>query len=404
MIIGAADPEDYTEIYDMVRKAFKQSRLENTIIKVTTMEDPNFREGDLRVVKIDGQIVSMMMLIRRQLRIGTAIVNGAIVAPVATHPNHQKKGYCSAVMRNAIAYMKTQGFDITILWGNPQLYSYYGYSSAMVKTEVVIKPKQATSPEKDGYKFRPFSQADLAGITRIYHSNTATRTCAELRSATMWEWKPGGPEAKLETLTNEKEEVIGYLAFGTDWGRPCAHEIGVLNDEASKIIFNYILEIARRRSLEEFYCLVHPYHPFARFAFQHGGEIRIQSGGGAGMARLLNLASSLAKMKKELERRLHRSEFYNRESTLKISSEDQFATLHINHGRVSVSTDSIKTDYHLHIPQSCLNPLITGYKDIGELVKDPNVRMKGGKSAIRLTEILFPVGLPYGGFLPLVWE
>jgi len=404
MIVEAADPEEYVEICDMVSKAFKQSRLENTIIKATTSEDPNFQKGDLRVAKVDGKIVSIMMLIRRPLRIETAIVNGAIVAPVATHPDYQRKGYCSAVMRNAIQYMKTQGFDITILWGNPWLYPHYGYSPAMVKTEIVIKPKQDDSSEKESYEFRSFTEADLEQITQIYHSNTATRTCAEVRSATMWEWKPGGSEAKLETLIDKKGQVIGYLAVGTDWGRPCAHEIGVLNNEACGVIFNHILEIAKRKSLKEFYCIINPDHPFARFAFWHDCETRIRSGSGAGMARLLNLVMFLTKMEKEFERRLRHSEFHNRECTLKILSEEEFAVLDINHGTVSVGTNGARSDYQLDIPLSCLNPLITGYKDISELVKNPSVRVSGGKWAVRLIKILFPTGLPYGGDLPLVWE
>lgn len=404
MMVGPADSEEYAEIYDMVYKAFKQSKLENTIIRVTTSEDSHFRKGDLRVVKVDGKIVSMMMLIRRPLRVGTAIVNGAIVAPVATHPEYQRKGYCSAVMRDAIEYMKAQGFDITILWGEPWLYPHYGYSPAMVKTEIVIKPKQRDSSEKGSYEFRSFTEADLEQITQIYHSNTATRTCAEVRSATMWEWKPGGSEAKLEALIDKKGEVIGYLALGTDWGRPCAHEIGVLNDEACGVIFNRLLEIAKRKSLKEFYCIIHPDHPFARFAFWHDGEIRIRSGGGAGMARLLNLVTFLTKMEREFERRLRYSEFYDRECTLKILSEEEFAVLDINHGRISIITDDVKSDYQLDIPLSCLNSLITGYKGIGELVKNPNVKVRGGKWAVRLIDVLFPIGLPYGGLLPLVWE
>lgn len=116
MMVGAASSGEYAEICDLVDKAFKQSKLEKTIIQTTINEDPNFQEGDLRVAKAHGKIVSMMMLKRRPLRIGTAIVNGAIVAPVATHPNYQRMGYCSAVMRDAVRFMKSQGFDMTILW------------------------------------------------------------------------------------------------------------------------------------------------------------------------------------------------------------------------------------------------------------------------------------------------
>ena len=403
MIVKAADPAEYAEVYEVINKAFKQSELENTMIQVTTSEDSNFRRGDLRVLKVEGKIVSVMMLIRRQLRIGTAVVNGAIVAPVATHPDYQKKGYCSAVMREAVEYMKTQGSDITILWGNPWLYPHYGYSPAMLKTEIVIKPREDNLVENQ-CEFRPFKETDLERITRIYHSNTATRTCAEIRSPNIWEWKPGGYNAKLEVVTDERQQVIGYLALGTDWGRPCAHEIGVSNDYTCKIIFNHILEKMKSKGLKDFYCIIHPNHPFARFAFWRGCEIRIRSGGGAGMARILNLISLLFKMEKEFERRLNHSEFQNRQCSLTISSEEESASLDINRGRVSVIAENLKSEYQLDIPLSSLNPLVTGYKDISELVKNPNVKVGGGKSAVRLIQILFPNGLPYGGLLPLVWE
>jgi len=403
MIVKAAEPDKYAEIGDMLDKAFK-SELVCKIVEVTTDEDTNFQQGDLRIVEVDGKIVSMMMLIRRPLRFGTAIVNGAIIAPVATHPDYQGKGYCSAVMRDAVQYMKAQGFDITILWGVPWLYPHYGYSPAMLNTELSIKPKQNSTVEKSPYEFRPFTEADLEQITQIYHNNTAMKTCAELRTPTMCEWKPGGSDVKFEVLTDEKGELIGYYALGTDWGRPCAHEVGVLNDEACRLIFNSLLETAKQRDLKEFLCILHPEHPFARFAFWRGGEIRIRSGGGAGMARILNLVSLLTRMEKEFERRIGHSEFKDVECALKISSEEGDAVLNINHGRVSVGTDSLQVGYQLDISLACLNPLITGYKDAKELLQNPHVKVKGGERAIRLIEVLFPRGFPSGGTFPLVWE
>lgn len=403
MVVKTATPDEYTEIGEMLDLAFK-SELTRRIVELTTGKDAKFQKGDLRVAKVDGKIVSMMMLIRRPLRFGTAIVNSAIIAPVATHPEHQGKGYCSAVMRDAVQYMKDQGFDITILWGVPWLYPHFGYSPAMLNTEIFIKPKKNSSVEKTCWKFRPFTEADLEKMTQIFNNNNAMRTCTESRAPTMCEWQPGGPDVEFDVLTDENGEVIGYQSLGTDWGRPCAHEIGVLNDRACKIIFDNLIENAKQKDLKEFLCILHPEHPFARYAFWHGGELRIRSGGGAGMARVLNLVSLLTKMNREFERRLGRSEFYDQESTLKISSGEEAAVLKIDRGQVSVSTDCVKKDYQLDLPLACLNPLVTGYKDIGQLIENPDVKVKGGVRALRLIEILFPIGLPSGGFIPLVWE
>lgn len=308
-------------------------------------------------------------------------------------------------MRDAIRYLETQGFDITILWGIPWLYPRYGYSPAMVKTEIAIRPKQDSSSEKSTYKCRTFTETDLEQMTQIYHNNTATRTCAEIRSPEMWEWKPGGPNVGLEVFTDKKDEVIAYCALGTDWNsRPCTHEIGVSNDKACEAIFNSLVETAREKELKEFPCVVNPDHPFARFAFWRGGEMRIRSGGGAGMARVIDLVSLLTKMERAFEQRLRHSEFHNLESTLRISCEEKPVVLHVNRGEVSVSIDSVKANYHLDIPLVSLNPLITGYKGIKELVKNPQIRVRGGETALRLIEVLFPTGFPFGGFPPLVWE
>jgi predicted N-acetyltransferase YhbS len=400
--VRAADPEEYSDIYDLVDAAFK-SRLERRMIRITVSDDPHFQKGDLRVTSVDGKVLSMMMLLRRPLRVGTAVVNGAIVAPLATHPDYQGKGYCSAVMRDAVQYMKAQGFDITILWGNPWLYPHYGYSPSMVRTELVVKSTQKTADVKNPFRVRPFVSTDVETITRIYNNNTATRTCAEVRSPATWEWKPNGSEVELEVVTDAEGEVIGYWSLGTDWGRPCAHEVGVLNDEACGVIFNCLLETSKTKGVTEFYCIIHPDHPFARFAFRHGSEVRIRSGGGAGMARVLNPVSLLTAMEKELERRLHHSELHDLGGTLTIVGEES-AVLHFDNGRVSMDAETVEGGFQLDISLPSFNPLITGYLDINELAKRPHVMVTGGKQAVRLIDVLFPAGFPSGGFLPLVWE
>jgi len=402
MIVRAADPKEYDDIYDLADAAFK-SYPERMMIEVTVSDDPHFRPGDLRVVSVDGNVVSMMMLLRRPLRIGTAVVNGAIIAPVATHPDHQGKKYCSAVMRDAVRYMKTQRFDITILWGNTWLYPHYGYSPAMVKTELVIKPTQKKANVKKPFQIRPFVAADVESISQIYNHNTATRTCAEVRSPAMWEWRSSGSEVKLEVVTDAKGKVIGYWSLGTDWGRPCAHEVGVINNEACGVVFNHLLETAKTKGVTEFYCITHPTHSFTRFAFLQGSELRIRSGGGAGMARVLNPALLLTAMKKEFERRLHHSELHDFEGSLTIVSEET-VVLNIDQGSVSIDIEAVRGVFQLDIPLPLFNPLITGYLGINELVKKPHVMVTGGNRVLRLIDILFPAGLPSGGFLPLIWK
>lgn len=343
MEVRAATPEEYEEVGEMVYRAFQQDNgtdLERCIVEVTTTEDPNFHEGDLRVTEVEGKIVSMMLIIRRPMRIGTAIVEGAMVAPVATHPEYQRKGYCSAVMRDAITYMMKQNIDMTLLWGHPWLYPKYGYSPAMPYPRLVINPERCRKVETEPYTLEPFDEYCIKEVTKIYHNNTATRTCAEVRSPELYEWKPRNPNVDFETIVNQKGEIIGYVVLTLQ--NPTEHviEVGALNDLACGAVFNCTLQLAIERRIKEFFCIVPPDHPFASFALWKNAEQRVTRSG-AGMIRVLNLVSLLKKMKKEFEKRLAHSEFHNLTSTLNIVSEEGAAQLEITQGRVTVNTDVI---------------------------------------------------------------
>ncbi|MCW3993644.1 MAG: GNAT family N-acetyltransferase, partial [Candidatus Bathyarchaeota archaeon] len=185
-----AEEAEYEEIFTMTQEAFRKAaggrstgELERNIVEATVTADPSFRKGDLRIVEAEGKIVSMMLIIRRQVRIGRALVNNAIVSPVATRVSHEKKGYCSLAMRNAINYMKQQKFDITTLWGHPWLYTHYGYSPAMVSPSVAIKPERCHPTEvNDTFTMRPYEKTQAKAVTEIYHKDTINQVLTEIRN------------------------------------------------------------------------------------------------------------------------------------------------------------------------------------------------------------------------------
>ena len=121
------------------------------------------------------------------------------------------------------------------------------------------------------------------------------------------------------------------------------------------------------------------------------------------MIRVLNLASLLKKMEEEFEERLAHSEFHNLTSTLNIISEEGAARLEIAKGKVTVNTDVTAGDCQLNILLASLNPLVTGYKSIHDLLHEGALPVKS-KRVMRLIDVLFPKGFPFGGRLPLVWE
>ncbi len=416
--VRSAEDVEYEEILTMTQEAFRKAadgrstgKFERNIVEATVTADPNFRKGDLRIVEAEGKIVSMMLIIRRQVRIGKAIVNNAIVSPVATRVGHQKKGYCSLVMRNAINYMKQQEFDITTLWGHPWLYTHYEYSPAMVSPSVAIMPERCHTAEvKDTFTIQPYEETQAKAVTDIYHQNTINQVLAVIRNPEPFEWKVHSPNVEFRTVIDRKCRVIGYYAISqtAPSGRNLL-EIGVANTEACKIIFNKSLDYAKEKKLAELICPVSPQHPFAKFAYWQNAELRTTMASGAGFARILDMPALFCKMKKELESRLNHSEFYNKTLSLAVKAGKETTTFLTNDGDITVSTEEEKADYTLGAPLSLLNPLVTGYKSIYELFgkKEATIRsrpIRKKRDGIRLIDVLFPKGTPHGNNLPLVWE
>ncbi|MBT3232158.1 MAG: GNAT family N-acetyltransferase [Calditrichaeota bacterium] len=404
MIVRPAERTEYPEIYKLVDLAFKDSPLESRMIEITAFDDKNFQKGDVKVVEIDGKIVSVVMIIRRPIRIGRAIVNGAMIAPLATHPDYELKGCGSALMRDGVKYMKGKGIDIAHLWGHPGLYNRFGYTPAIMITEIVLNTQQPLPEITDSYECRPFKTEDLEQVTEIYHSNSATRTLAELRSAEMFDWKNCGDDIEFNVVVDKTDSVVGYYAIGQDWGRPCSQEIGVMTDSVSEFIFHRLLGRAKEKEIPQFYCLVNPEHPFARYAFRRYSPMVIKGGGGAGMVQVLNFVPLMTKLKEEFDRRIQHSEFVKTNFALNIICGEEQVSISVENGMISVSEDIIEAEFRLQIPLTGLNPLVTGYTGIHELLKNPVVKVKGGVKVIRLIDVLFPTGYPTGGNPPLVWE
>ena len=386
--------------------------LERTIVEATVTSDPNFRKGDLRVVESEGKIVSMMLIIRRQTRIGKAKVNNAIVAPVATRVGYEKKGYCSAVMRDAINYMKQQSFDITTLWGHPWLYVHYGYSSAIVRPSVAIKPERCKPAKiKEPFTIQPYDETQVKEVTDIYHNNTVNQILPTIRKPEPYEWRVRSPSVDFKTVIDKKGRITGYFSISKT-APPGKNilEVGVANTETCKIIFNKLLDYAKENKLAELVCPMSPQHPFAQFAYWQNAELRVTMADGAGFAQILNMKTLFCKMKKELENRLIHSEFYDKTLSLAVKTEKETVVYLINNGKITFSTDEKKVDYTVEAPLSSVTQLTTGYKSIydpvnkKEVMINSNIESAKKLNCVRLINVIFPKDTPYDYLLPLVWE
>ncbi|NYI05095.1 putative N-acetyltransferase YhbS [Allostreptomyces psammosilenae] len=74
----------------------------------------------------DGTVVGYALLTRCRVDDSPALA----LAPVAVHPDHQRRGVGDAVVRAALAAARTRGEPLVLVLGHPEYYPRFGFTPA----------------------------------------------------------------------------------------------------------------------------------------------------------------------------------------------------------------------------------------------------------------------------------
>jgi predicted N-acetyltransferase YhbS len=394
MRVRPAQPDEYDQIIDLIKQTFPPGDEAWVITAATMREDPRFRPEHLRVVERDRQIIGVVNVIDRMVHIGSAQVRCAIIAPLATAAAHQNTGVGSALMRDTLDWARKNGFQLSMLWGHPWLYPRYGYAPA-IKGYTVHVPASLQPFGDRAYTLRPYSSADTPALMQVYHSETATATLAEVRSDQPWEWRPYHPSTSIQVAVDPAGAIRGYARMTIEAERLHVGEIAAMDQGAAQALFDRLLYLAREHSLPDLQVTATPDNRWSGLAFRQGAEIRVRSGGGAGMVRVLDLPALLKAIAPELQRRITHSEYAARRAEVAIESPVGRATLRVNHGRIELGEGGLSNAVTL--PFHALGPLVAGYQPIDDLLGLAGVFIYGSETK-RLLDVLFPEGYPHWSF------
>lgn len=394
MQVRAARPSEYDAVLALIEQSFDPGDEAVVIAAATIRQDPRFQPEHLRVVERDGRIVGVVCVIDRLVHIGTALVRCAIIAPLATAPQHQGTGVGSALMRDTLEWARAHGFQLSMLWGHTWLYPRYGYAPGIKSYDVVVSA-QAQPLGDAAYTLRPYSASDSPALMQVYHAATADTSLAEARSDEPWEWRPHHQRTRVEVAVDPAGAIRGYLRATVGEQQLQVGEIAALDAGAAQALYDRVLYVAREQAANEIHVTATPTNRWTRLAFMRGAQMRIGSGGGAGMVRLLDLPSFLQAIQPELERRVATSEFATKRADIRIETPVGRATVRVEQGRVTI--DDTRTASSITLPFHALGPLVAGYQPISELVGQPGVFLHGAGRQ-RLLDVLFPEGYPHWSF------
>lgn len=191
--------------------------------------DPGYELDQTRLGVLDGQVVAVAQVFDRALRLGGSTARVGCVGNVATAASHRRKGYATAVLRDAIVYMQERSYDFSMLYAAaPKLYAALGWQIVPERvTSFALRPAPLP-PETDPYVVRQGRwEEDLEAIAAVYDEYNAGRTGTVVRSLPYWRacrlWIADEDDARFLVVERDGA-IVAYVRGGR--GKNLIMELG----------------------------------------------------------------------------------------------------------------------------------------------------------------------------------
>ena len=357
MEIRAAKADERDEIVDLISAVFVEKCRPRYASQ--HYQDSSYELDQSRVCVVDGKIVSYVRVSDRSMHIGETVVKLGGIGMVVTSEAYRRRGYSSALLRDAIAYMEAQNYDLSLLFTTIQpFYMPLGWAAfPQTSFELGLHDKKNFAPS--GWKSRPFDlERDLTQISQIYDEHNKGRTGTVLRSERLWRDGYSQQVGMLPSLVVEKDGQIGAyanLAFPDDdqgidaylaTYYPNLREVGWRSTatDSDLALCHAILEAAYERGVESISGRLTRHHPMTLLLSEESGSPLSFAIHERMMYRVISLEGLLQKLIPKFEAQLENTGMTDRSGSFHFTVRDQGCTLNVNRGKVTVlASDSGRT-------------------------------------------------------------
>lgn len=314
------------------------------------------------------------------MRLETARLNVAGIGAVATAETHRLQGLMRQAATASFAAMHANGYDLTILRG--RYYARFGYRRAWNYVTYRLQPDEIPALSLKA-PYVPLGAAHTDGIVALYnrdyeaYSGTAVRPTYRLlhgedMGAYGWFDGEGRLEGYVRALPSDDKQALRCLeaAGDTEQGLAVLADLFKRGEYKALEFFTLPDEHPMPRLLRRGACVVENRY------FHRGGW----------QVRLVNLRSTLEKIRPLLAARLQRSGLACWQGDLYLDAGEQGATLRIRAGEVEVAPAA--PGEHRLSGGPDLARLLIGSDEPREVIRQAAMTCAG--DAAELADVLFP--------------
>jgi predicted N-acetyltransferase YhbS len=348
--IRGARAEEMPEVLAMIPRVMSAPR---EYFAAAYRNDPWARPEHSRIVRVDGEIVSHIRLYDRWQRVGPIPVHVGCVGDVCTLPEHRKRGYCRALLEDALRYWDDHGYDLSMIVSGVGVYHACGWAplretgfevGEVVSRESLVMKGDAASPATNvlrltthDYSARRFVRSEeLTAVAAVYAAYCAERSLTTVRPEAYWErhfsWITGEIE-EMFLVTEFGEQIVAYVRCEGGGQRltvsECCHLPG--HEGAAVALWDAVLRYAAKRRVAVVQGHLPGDHPALGVARSMAGFAETESR--VLLFRLVNLPRLLERLRPLVAERARAAEV-EAEFVLKVG--DQSAVLCVRPGWTAV--------------------------------------------------------------------
>ena len=277
--------------------------------------DSSFELDQIRVVVDDGRIVATLRVWDRTVRVGGTAVRMGGIGGVGTHPDHRRRGHASAMLRDAIDWMRSRGYLTSVLFTEvaTEFYRRHGWASVPMPGFRIAAPGPGTAlpgPREGAGEWRveAFDEArDLEALMALYERYNAGQSGALVRDRAYWESEPARIRGILPAAValDPGGNLRGYLNYEIDGGQAEVCELAV--DEtaaaATDALVRHFLRACAEQGAGEIVGELPHRHPVVDLLCEYcGGDLEL-TGNATTMWKVLDLHGLLSAILPELRQR-----------------------------------------------------------------------------------------------------
>lgn len=392
VVRGASNPDDVAFALELMAKTFGPNYFANVRrLGALAQGYPAFQREHTRLAWRNGQLAGALRITTDTVRIGEARLKMGGLGWVAVDDQFRRQGVASAMINDALAYMRANNYHVSMLFGVVDIYHRYGFTTMLSDFLTSVDVLEAEHAEHSPYKVRPGKPGDIPAIQKLHNAGENDVACSIVRSSAhltnQWErWKA------VRVLTDNQGKVFAYFLPKVVKEGLLVEELGLATREGCGALLHACAQSALDEHAPQIRFAAPPCHVFLKYLLQFESKYEMHvKRNRDGMMALINLGETLESMIPEWESGLAQTALARERAEVTLIVEKKSYRVRANRGAIDVSANT--GDNRVSFCTGEFLQLLSGYRYLDEvLASRRRIVNTTGKA---LLGVLFPKRLPF---------